>query len=65
MNAAQEFKNKIASVIETIDALGKDYKFATEENREDFLELKEALVIGLDEVESLVDGDEALRLALE
>ena len=61
---ATRLKHDINALIKSMDALGDGFKFFTEENRENFLEVKESLVIGLDELEEIVEGDEALKDAL-
>lgn len=58
------FKLKIESLRREIDGLGKGYHFLGNETNEEFLDLKESAIIDLDEIEKLIEGNEALKLAL-
>lgn len=55
---------KIKHAIETLDGL-KGYKFFDEENEEDFLNEIESAVCSLDELEDIVERDEAYRAAMD
>lgn len=61
---ATRIKHDIKALIARMDELGKGYVFFTEENEENFAEVRESLVIGLDELEEIIEGDEALKDAL-
>lgn len=61
---ATRVKHDIKALIARMDELGKEYTFFAEENKDNFAEVKESLVIGLDELEEIIEGDEALKDAL-
>ena len=55
---------KIKQAINNLDAL-KGYDFFDKENEEDFLNEIESAVCSLDELEDIIERDEAYRAAIE
>lgn len=55
-------KSIISEAIEKLDKINFD--FYDEENEEDFKDVLEGVVIGLDELEEIVERDEAFRDAM-
>lgn len=58
---AQNIKDKIAKMIEELDALCGDYQFACSGNTEEITYLKEEAVLSLEAIEDFIDGDVALK----
>ena len=56
-------KSIISEAIEKLDKINFD--FYDEENEEDFKDVLEGVVIGLDELEEIVERDEAYRDVME
>jgi|TARA_R110000824_G_scaffold20545_15_gene77436 hypothetical protein len=56
-------KSIISEAIEKLDKINFD--FYDEENEEDFKDVLEGVVVGLDELEEIVERDEAYRDVME
>lgn len=56
-------KEKINQIIKLVESLKSEHKFFDKDNKEDFLDEIECIVVSLEELEDIVDRDKEYKYA--